>query len=295
MTLSKLTKIVADKKELRYLQQELEKQVEHEIKKRKESELLLTHHTRMAEMGEMLTLTTHQWKQPLTSLGLLTYDLKDAYEHNEFNQKYLKSFLDNSNKQITFLSDTIHAFQDFLQPNKEQEYFEIKRIIVESIHLHICTLLKEHIKLTLTVGNNSVSFKNPNDIYCYDLDFIQNKISNEIGRSKGFINEFKQVIVNLIQNSRDAIMDLDEKNRCIDINISADTKYAYIKVSDNGALISQEIQEHMFDSFYTTKAKKGTGMGLYLAKIVIHDYMNGQIYYEEIEANKTFVVKVPLY
>jgi signal transduction histidine kinase len=293
-TLYKLCSIIQDKKDLRQLNKNLQKQVDEEIQKRQESELLLTHQSRMAEMGQMLTLIAHQWKQPLTSLNLLAYDLVDANHHNELTPEYLNGFLQNSTKQINFLHDTTKAFQDFLAPNRTQDRFNIKIAVIESIHLLICSMIKDGIILNVKFEEQFLILQDTENLFCYNLDSFKNHFDFESGYCYGFVNEFKQVIVNILKNASDALIENQGGDKNIDITTTRKEKTVEIKISDNGQAISTAVQDQMFDSFFTTKKDSGTGIGLYLVKLVVEKHMNGEITFIQNKYEKSFIITLPL-
>ncbi len=264
---------------LEELNQNLENRVTQEVNKRRDQEQLLIQQSKMAAMGEMIGAIAHQWKQPLNVLSLLLQDLEEMYEYDELNSEKLENAVNSSMKQIDFMSETVNDFRDFFKPSKEKFYFSLK-VAINEIYKLLLPQFKNH--------------------------YIDVEIKGEDLSIKGFPNEFKQVILNVLNNAKDAIDDRRKKSTYnemdfkgkIDIELSTDGKSIFIAISDNGGGIDGKIQTSLFNPYVSTKGEAGTGIGLYMSKTIIETNMQGKIYFENIvessnQIGAKFIIELP--
>jgi len=261
------------REELEAYKEHLEVRIEEEIKSRELKERLLIEQSKMATMGEMIGFITHQWKQPLTILSLMINNLQDKLDEDIET----KEMLDGANQQITYLSQTITDFRDFLSPSKEKVLFGLQKAMLDI----------ERLVLPKAKGLN-VTIK----IECEKNILIQ-----------GYQNEFKHVVLNIINNAIDAIdsyraesaLKRYEFEGIIEIKSQTIDDILEIKIADNGGGIPQESLPKIFNSYYTTKGEKGTGIGLYMAKMIIKEYMNGTLEaYNNESGGATFRITLPV-
>ncbi|MBF0519298.1 MAG: hypothetical protein HQK92_06200 [Nitrospirae bacterium] len=261
---------------LEELNTDLTNRVEIEIKKRLDQEQLLIQQSKLASMGEMIGLITHQWRQPLNAIALNVQDLKDSYEYGELDEKYMNNSFVVTMNQIEFMTKTLEDFKNFLIPSKKKVQFDIKSNIEELI------LLFEHV------------FKKT------DIDISINIVQGTVLLTEGYPNEFKQVLLNILINSKDAIISRrfteTELHGLIEINIGNNTEKDRIIVSikDNGGGIADHIIDKIFDRYYTTKEKEGTGVGLYMSKTIIETNMGGSLTVRNIDGKAEFLITLGL-
>ncbi|KLE00036.1 sensor histidine kinase [Aliarcobacter butzleri] len=263
----KIEKLISQEKKLNT---ELEEKVIVETSKQKEQEQLLIQQTRLAAMGEMIGNIAHQWRQPLNALGLILQNLKFSYEIGELDEK----MIDKSVKKATMLTEnmskTIDDFRNFFRPNKAKENFKINEGITKAIELIESTFEHNNIKL--------------------EKDFVSSEIE-----FFGFANEFSQVILNLLTNAKDAVLENKIENPLIIIQTKIDDEYIYISIKDNGLGIKDEIINKIFEPYFTTKDEgKGTGIGLYMSKIIIENNMNGKIEVKNEQNGANVIIKLPI-
>lgn len=282
-------------KELETLNKNLEDRVKEEIEQRRRQEQLLIQQSKMAAMGEMIGAIAHQWRQPLNTISIIIQDVKDAYIYNELDTNYLKMAVDDIICQTKFMSKTIDDFKDFFKPSKEKSFFNLNTAVQESLNLlhkqlfqcYITVSLNcfyDYTKKTIKEGYNRICACEP-ELTCY-----------------GYPNEFKQVIINIINNARDAVF----KNQ-IDNNLKEDETMSQIyielhKVNDNSIIrikddaggIPEDIMDKIFDPYFTTnKDFQGTGIGLYMSKVIIENNMGGKLYAQNINGGAMFVIELP--
>lgn len=238
--------------------------------KQKQSEKLLISQSRMAAMGEMIGAIAHQWRQPLNLLGILIQDLGYSYAEGELTKKYVDSLIEDSMKQIGFMSKTIDDFRGFFRTDKMKSDFLLHKQILETLSM-VTGMLKA----------NGIELK-------------MNIISNPL--ASGYPNELSQVILNLISNSKDAFESTQKTvKRIILVTITKDDRYAIAEISDNAGGIDEEIIGRVFDPYFTTKEEgKGTGIGLYMSKTIVETNMGGTLRVFNKDGGASFTIKIPL-
>jgi len=245
-------RVIQRTKELNFLNQELDQRVKTEVHKRAEQEQMLIQQSRFAAMGEMIGNIAHQWRQPLNALGLLLQNIENAYEMDILDEAYIARSVEKGNRLTKNMSQTIDDFRNFFKPNKESEIFTI-----------VSTLKSTMDMIGPSLANNMITIDE-------DID--------ESVSIKGFASEFSQVLLNILNNARDALIENTQENRKIGIHIFKDDKKACIEIKDNAGGIPDNIIEKIFDPYFTTKDEgKGTGIGLYMSKTIIENNMHGAL------------------
>jgi len=256
-------------KQLNEINENLEIKIQKELQKRRDSELLLTQQSRFASLGEMISNIAHQWRQPLNALALNIQNLDFLYKNDQLTPE----LMDRSTKKIMLLtnnmSETIDDFRNFFRPEKSKSKFCLNESINKSINILDATLYETNITLIKS-----------------DLD--------ESVCAFGYENEFCQVLVNVLNNSRDAYIENKIDNKVITIDFFKDEEFISIQIKDNAGGISNDLIHKIFDPYFTTK-EKGTGIGLYMSKIIIEKNMNGYISVDNQDSGVLFTIKVPLF
>ncbi|MDX1958849.1 MAG: chemotaxis protein CheB [Leptospiraceae bacterium] len=252
--------------EIQNLNISLENTIQEELKKNRDKDHILIHQSRLAAMGEMIGNIAHQWRQPLTSLATIFQKLRDSYDFGELDsdtfQKIEKEFIEI----LKHISGTIDDFRNFFQPNKVKHEFYI---VAQGIEKAL-SLLGSRFNRTRT----KISLQYVNDI-----------------KVLGFESEFSQVVLNIIANSLDVIEERKIPNPEIKISIEkAETKVRVI-ISDNAGGISENLVDKIFDPYFTTK-DKGTGIGLYMSKMIIEKSMNGKLFLSNHKTYAEFIIEL---
>jgi PAS domain S-box-containing protein len=223
---------------------------------------------RLASMGEVLASITHQWKQPISIIQslYLNSDMKE-----ELGTHTIQSYKETScevRTQVNYMLQTITDFKNFLNPNREKKSFLLK----DGIHA-VSTLLDSQYKKDKLTFNLNIEVEKP---------------------VEGYYNEYMQVLINIINNARDAYSENELHNREILLRISAHDDLGIIEITDNAGGISDDIIHTIFDPYMTTKCEeKGTGIGLYMVKKIIEN-MHGSISVKSIGHSTTFTITLPL-
>lgn len=271
-----ITEKVRMENELKDLNKYLEKRIAEESEKRRNQEQLLIQQSKMSSVGEILSAVIHQWKQPMTALSYLMQDISDAAERDGISKDYIRNISGEALAQINYMTQTVEDFRDFLMPGKKPEEFNIAENIIITIKMLAKQLEKECIDMNLTIINSAT------ETASFKINELSLSPSADFGcfTCSGYPNEFKQVLMNIINNARDAIK---SRQQTVDfsgqINIVAKcgTDTVDISIADNAGGIENSIIDKIFDPYFTTKSTKGTGIGLYMAKSIIEDHMGGSL------------------
>jgi len=255
--------------ELLILNQNLEVRIKKEVENNRKKDRLLYQQSRLAAMGEMIGNIAHQWRQPLSELGITIYKMKKLFTSKGDEFDFLESY-DHARNVMKKMSSTIEDFRNFFNPNKVKENFLILDAISETLNIMKGTLVRDNISVK---------------VHC------KSRIKIE-----GYLSEFTQVLINLINNSKDAFKQKKIKNRHIDIKISVNDKNsAVVSFSDNAKGIEEKIIDKIFDPYFTTKHSSiGTGLGLYMSRMIIKNSMGGDIFVANLKDGVTFSIIIPM-
>ena len=212
---------------------------------------------KLAQMGELLSMIAHQWRQPLTAISAASESFKLKALLNNINKETVVTAADDIYKYVNHLSCTINDFKNFYKTNKSIE----------------TTTLNKLVKKSLNIIEDS--------IYFHNIQIIKNL--NSTSEIKTYINEFTQVILSLLQNAEDAHSEKQIKNPYIKIKTYENDTFLYLEIIDNAGGISNDIIDKIFEPYFSTKLEKnGTGLGLYFAKRIIDNNCNGLLTVENI-------------
>ena len=264
----KLNHEISKQAKLSNTNSELEKQLQEEIQLRREKEDMLLQQTRQAAMGEMISMIAHQWRQPLTVIGMIADNISLDVMFETLDTQKLQSSLKDISDQTKYLSQTIDDFRQFFVPNKEKD----------TIFLHDCVEGALNIIEKNLISHNIEVIKNYEDLTKIDL----------------YKNELIQVFINFLKNAQDAFEEKHIKNAKIELTIKEYDTSVECSIEDNAGGIPLEIQKNIFDPYFTTKNKKnGTGLGLYMSKSIIEDHSSGTIKVSNTDDGVIFTLSFP--
>ena len=220
---------------------------------------IIAQQAKMAAMGEMIGNIAHQWRQPLSSISVSSTGMLLQKQMNILDDEFLKQGLKQINDSVQYLSATIDDFRNFYKTDKNKCEFKIVETIEKVINL-VDSQFKFH-----------------------RIEFIQNIDNIKLNT---YENELIQVIINLLNNSRDELIKKDlDFEKLIFINVSSTKEKISIEIKDNAGGIPEDIINRVFEPYFTTKNQsKGTGIGLYMSREIICKSMNGEIFVK----NSTF-------
>ena len=240
---------------LKKTNQELENRVAFEIKQNEEKNGILLQQSKMAAMGEMLENIAHQWRQPLSTIGICTSGMELKKNLNMLEDKDFYDSINHIKTSISYLSNTIEDFRSFLDKDKVPSEININHLIQKVLDILNPSLNSSNIEVIKNID---------------DFEFVTIE------------NDLIQILMNIITNAKDALKDLkNEEPRYIFINISKNQKNIVIEIFDNAMGIKDEIISRIFEPYFTTKHKsQGTGIGLYMSKILVDNNLKGTIFVE---------------
>ena len=235
-------------KELADINKNLELKVKEKVSELREKDKIMLNQSRYALMGEMIDAIAHQWKQPLNIINLIAIMIDDSCEE-KIEEKFCKETSEKIFNQVEHLTQTLDEFRGFFRVNKRKSDFAIRDVIESVMLLTKDEFLKERIDIKIK-GQNLI------------ID--------------GFANELKHVILNIINNSKDAFIERDIQKREIELEVLKSGEDILFSIRDNAGGIPEDVLLHIFKLNFTTKADKGTGVGLYLSKTIM-DNMGGEL------------------
>ena len=235
------------------------------LKELKEKEKFLFQKTKMADMGEMIGNIAHQWRQPLAVNNTIISILKEKNEREILESKELSEKLREMENSIQYMSRTIDDFMHFYHPNKEKIIFSLSKIINHAIEITRPMINKTKIK-----------------VYFHDTDMYY---------VNGYMNEYIQVLISILTNAKDALIDRKVKDAYIELKLFENKENIIVTISDNAGGIRKDLLHRIFDPYFTTKHKAmGTGLGLYISKMIIEKNMNGYLSVENGEKGAIFSI-----
>lgn len=251
----------------------LEQRVDEELTKNREKDAVVMQQSRLAALGEMIGNIAHQWRQPLNAMTLILGNIKDAQQHGELDDSYLDEQINQGLAIAGGMSATIEDFRNFFRPERQ------KRLFLPSEAVNNALKLIE------------AAFKND--------DILVDFVVDEDVEVLGFLNEYAQVVLNMLVNARDAIRAKRErdtekaKTGHLKITLGRSGNSARLVVSDNGGGIPRDLLHKIFDPYFTTR-DRGTGIGLYLSKTIIERNMHGRIDVRNTDEGAEFMIDTPL-
>jgi len=253
--------------ELDNLNQDLSDRIEIEVSLSKVNQKRYEQQAKMAAMGEMMDAVAHQWKQPLNALSMMGELLLDDYVDGLVDKPYVENLLEDSQIQIDHMVNTLNEFRNFFRPKQEKENFGIKRCVQSVMLLVRDEFIKNNINITV---------ESEDELLLYGIE-----------------NEFKHLILNIINNAKDAFNERDIKERNIFISFYIKNNFIYIDILDTAGGIALHVIDDIFKPEVTTKEEgKGTGIGLYMSSQIAQK-LNGSLSVKNIDNGACFCLKIP--
>jgi signal transduction histidine kinase len=192
-------------------------------------------------------------------------NIDSAYEHKELDKKYLDLKIKEANNLLEFMSVTIDDFRDYFKPDQKKESVNIGNVVKRGLELMQIPLENAQIQIV-------------------HIDECEKDVEL-------YVNEFVQVVLNLVKNSKDALLQSNIKEPKIEIVTRCNKDEVLVEVRDNGGGIDEDIKERIFEPYFTTKdSQNGTGLGLYMSKMIVEEHLNGKILVENIDGGCSFKI-----
>ncbi len=247
------SEVMQKTKELQLLNESLEQTIKDEVEKNHQKDVMINSQSRLASMGEMIGNIAHQWRQPLNALGITVQKMQRFHQMGRLDEEVINKSVEKSMMLINKMSDTIDDFMGFFRPDKTKVKFDVGEVIEETVNL-----------LEASLKNNFI-----------EVNIIR---TDDDANIDGYRGEFTQVILNIISNAKDILLEKNIKQPTINIAILKENDVIIITIEDNGGGVPETIIDKVFDPYFTTKEQgKGTGIGLYMSKMIIEENIGGKI------------------
>jgi signal transduction histidine kinase len=254
--------------ELELLNLHLEERVKEEVEKNRHQEQMLFRQARHAQMGEVLSMIAHQWRQPLNAVSSSISSMRLMLREGNCDIDTFSHKTERIEGYVQHLSETIDDFRSFFKEDKEKCDLVLIDIVNDALELMISLLHEEKISVNIKSQCRCVINSYPNEIL--------------------------HVLLNLLSNARDVLVEKGISSKYIEIRMAHDEKFAYLEIEDNGGGIEDEIIEKIFDPYFTTKGEGGTGLGLYMSKLIIERHCRGRMEVQNGEKGAIFRLSFPI-
>lgn len=247
---------------------ELERRIEEEVTKSREKDKLLFQQAKLASLGEMIGNISHQWRQPLMEINsiFLPIEAKISFGEKIENSELLEA-ITKLNAITKFMSNTIDDFREFFSTNKEKVKFNLLEQINKTINIISATLKVNDIKLDIILK------KNPELL--------------------GYKNEYSQVLINIINNAKDELISRKIENPYIKITIFEKDNLVYTQIEDNAGGIKVNPIDKVFEPFFTFEKQNGSGIGLFMSKLIVEQNMQGILKASNKNDGAFFEIRLP--
>ena len=255
--------------ELAELNQTLEIKVKQEVEASSRKDQIMLQSARQAQMGEMISMIAHQWRQPLSSISTVTGNMLVLLELDNYEKEQFSELLNSINEHAQYLSRTINDFRNFFKPNKDKQSVQLETVLEQTINI---------------IGK-SLDYKNIE----LQTDYQFNTPLNT------FPNELTQVFLNIIKNAQDILLENQIEHPVIAISGRSEGESQIVEISDNAGGIPLDIMDKIFEPYFSTKGEKtGTGLGLYMSKLIIEKHCKGDLEAKNTENGALFTIRLPL-
>ncbi len=269
LVITDVTEQHLSRKELTEYSLSLESRIREELARRLKMESVAMQQSKLAGMGEMISAIAHQWRQPLSAIAMGIQDLEMASEEGELTPDYLRDSVTKTLEQIKQLSGTIDMFQNFFRPVSESVRFNLVSAVARASELAGQTHSKKLPPLkTEHEGRGSI--------------FVH-----------GYEDRFIQAILNILNNAYDAMSEVPAESFRLDLRITDYPGRAVVEIRDYGTGITSENIQKIFEPYFSTKKKNGTGLGLYISRMIIEEQLGGKICFENVNPGTKFTIELP--
>ena len=259
------------------LNTQLEVRVNEALETNKKQIQHMIEQSRMAQMGEMISMIAHQWRQPLSAISstainiklksdLKVYDLQIKEEAAKY-EIFVNNGMTAIDEFTQSLSKTIDDFRNFFKPNKRSLILNVKEPVKKALNIIKASIVAEGISI--------------NEIFESEIEISMND------------SELMQVFLNIFQNTQDNFVEKDIKEPTLSIRTYDKDNDVIVEITDNGGGIEEDSLDDIFEAYYSTKGKNGTGLGLYMSKIIVEEHHEGRLDVQNTTDGICFTVKLP--
>jgi signal transduction histidine kinase len=233
--------------EIKTFNETLQKKVALEVAKNREKDKQILQQKRLAQMGEMIDMIAHQWRQPLGAIGAISSTMRIKANANHLDREIAVELSDKIADITQYLSQTIDDFSDFFKETKTKEETTYNMLIESVLQIIGTSLENKNIKVITQLQSDMVFYT--------------------------YVNELKQVLLNLVKNAEDVLLQRKVEEPWIKISAHENV----LEISDNGGGIFEENMDKIFDPYFSTKSFSGTGIGLYMSKTIVEEHCGGKL------------------
>lgn len=260
--------LAAKQLQLEELNDSLEERIADSLHEIRQKDQLLIEQSRRAAMGEMINNIAHQWRQPLNNLGLIVQNIKFSFGMGQLSPEEMTVESARAMDTILFMSRTIDDFRNFFRHDKQKSIISVGDMLRRTLAL-----------ISDSLGYNNISL---------DMEL------HETETAYAYPNEYSQVLLNILNNAKDVLIDRKVPFPCIRIRAFGEEGRSVVTIGDNGGGIDEEILPRIFDPYFSTKeVGKGTGIGLYMSKVIIEQNMGGILTARNCDGGAEFRIELP--
>jgi len=253
--------------QLEKINETLSERIKLKVEELRQNDQILISQNRQAAMGEMISNIAHQWRQPLNTIGLIMQYLQRTCSSEKMSAEELRQEFANALSIVMHMSKTIDDFRNFFSPSKSKQTFCIAKAINQALSFSSADLNRYNIKVLLDAADDMITV--------------------------GYPNEYSQVLLNILNNARDKLIESGVEEPCINICVFAENGTSVTTVHDNGGGIPEGVIDRVFDPYFSTKIQgKGTGIGLYMSKVIIEKHMGGSLTARNRDGGAEFRIEV---
>ena len=246
----------------------LQTRVDEELTKNRKHQMLMFQQSRLAQMGELMAMIAHQWGQPLNNLSLNNQLLISRYKKGNLDNAALEEFRYKSQKIIENMSETIEDFRKFYKTDREKYRFSINGAVGQALEILKNTVIQDNIDVSVNVKEEYFGY--------------------------GYPNEFSQSVLNILNNAKDAMRENNIDNKQIIVNYKKIDSLIEVSIEDNAGGVPDKIIDEIFEPYFSTKkSTNGTGLGLYMAKLIISEHFGGDISVSNTVKGAKFIITLP--
>jgi signal transduction histidine kinase len=259
--------LAANQQQLEDMNSSLEERISKSLSELREKDQMLIQQSRQAALGEMINSIAHQWRQPLNNLGLIVQNIDISFKMGRLTPEEMSEENAKAMETILFMSRTIDDFRNFFRDDKEKTIISVDNLLKRTLALVSSSFQHLNISMDIEVQDDVTAF--------------------------GYPNEYSQVILNILNNAKDVLTERMIPVPCLRIRVFSQGGRSVVTVGDNGGGIEEEILNRIFDPYFSTKeVGKGTGIGLYMSKVIIEQNMGGTLTARNFEGGAEFRIEL---
>lgn len=256
-------------REQKELAEFLQEKLTFETIEKEKKEILLIHQSKLAGIGKVSINMLGDCEESISSLNFILQNINTIHKQIGFKNELVNKSMEQLHKIISEMQIKNDELKSFIKPNEIKKEFHLDEIVMESLQMLEDNFMSHHIKI-------DYNFSKSISLY-------------------GFPTEFSQVIFNILQNAKEALIEKNISSKKVFVSIKKDKDFAYVSIVDNAGGVSSDVINNIFEPYFTTKKyKKASGLGLFISKIIIEENMQGKLEFENASEGAKFVVKIPI-